>query len=227
MDLVSRIDSRWFPRLELQSELSSLSVAFAAVDYFKEKVHQDATDAQLVLTRPGKASLLEEQLTESGWQIGHVEPTDQAFIGLVRRARSRVVIMTPFLDENGAAWLQELISQIAHGVRIVLILRSLEDATRPDYPKGLNLIRDCLFARGVELHNYSIPRGVAGKRETFHAKLVLADADVAYVGSANITAASREYSMEMGVVLRGRAARSVGMVVDAVIRCVKGTGHAE
>jgi phosphatidylserine/phosphatidylglycerophosphate/cardiolipin synthase-like enzyme len=68
------------------------------------------------------------------------------------------------------------------------------------------------------LYNYSIPRDEGQKRETFHAKIILADSDVAYVGSANLTAASREYSMEMGVVLRGKAAREVAIVIDAVLR---------
>jgi phosphatidylserine/phosphatidylglycerophosphate/cardiolipin synthase-like enzyme len=46
---------------------------------------------------------------------------------------------------------------------------------------------------------------------------VLCDRSAAYLGSSNVTAASLEHSMEMGVVLEGRAAASVADVIDAVL----------
>lgn len=150
--------------------------------------------------------------------MGSVEPTDQAFMALVQQAQHRVVIMTPFLDGSGAQWLQELVENVRPGVSINLILRSLEDSSRSDYPVGYDVSRAWLAARDVRVFNYSIPRASGASRETFHAKVVLADRNVAYVGSANLTAASRDYSMEMGVVLRGKAAWEVSEVLDAVMR---------
>jgi phosphatidylserine/phosphatidylglycerophosphate/cardiolipin synthase-like enzyme len=218
MGLTSKVASRWIARPEFESALASLAIAFAAIDHFKKNVHRDATEARVVLTRPGHASVLESELIESGWQIGHVEPTDEAFVGLVRRAQKRVVIMTPFLDERGATWLQELIGQIDASVEIVLVLRSLEDPTRTDFPRGVAVARECLSARAVVVYNYSIPHNVGQQRETFHAKIILADSDVAYVGSANLTAASRDYSMEVGVVVKGKAARDISVLIEAVLR---------
>lgn len=52
--------------------------------------------------------------------------------------------------------------------------------------------------------------------ETFHAKVVLADDDYAYVGSANMNRSSLENAMELGVLMRGEAARAVGRVVNAI-----------
>jgi phosphatidylserine/phosphatidylglycerophosphate/cardiolipin synthase-like enzyme len=46
---------------------------------------------------------------------------------------------------------------------------------------------------------------------------VLCDRSAAYLGSSNVTAASLDHSMEMGVVLEGRAAASVADVIDAVL----------
>jgi hypothetical protein len=51
----------------------------------------------------------------------------------------------------------------------------------------------------------------------FHAKVALADSDLAYVGSANMTMFSR-HSMELGVLVEGRAARVVANVVRAVTK---------
>lgn len=103
------------------------------------------------------------------------------------------------------------------GVERILILRSLEDNTRKDYPLGFDTLSPWPKAQGTLVFNYSIPR-LEGGRETFHAKVVLCDRSVAYLGSSNVTAASLEHSMEMGVVLEGRAAARVADVIDAVLK---------
>jgi phosphatidylserine/phosphatidylglycerophosphate/cardiolipin synthase-like enzyme len=54
-----------------------------------------------------------------------------------------------------------------------------------------------------------------GGYESFHAKVVLADEDLAYVGSANMTQYER-HSMELGLVVEGRPARAIASVVRAV-----------
>ena len=66
---------------------------------------------------------------------------------------------------------------------------------------------------GVEVRNYtvSLPKGF----ETFHAKVVIADHDLAYVGSANMTRFERR-SMELGIMVDGKAAKVVASVVRAV-----------
>lgn len=159
---------------------------------------------------------MEQKLSALGWRTTDLEPTEHAFYDMVRAAKRRVVVMTPFFDRTGAAWLHELLSSVSPGVERTLILRSLEENTRKDYPFGLDSISPWLKTQGVRVFNYSIPRADGG-RETFHAKAVLCDRNAAYLGSSNMTAASLEHSMEMGVVLEGRAAATVAEVVDAVL----------
>jgi len=221
LGLLTRSGHRWLPRRDFHSELAKVSVAFSAIDHYKAVVHRDETEAQVILTSPARSNGLETQLQASGWHTADIEPTDRAFQSLVRGARECVLVMTPFLDARGADWLRELFSQVREGVAIQLVLRSLEDPTRADYPVGYALLRPWLAARRVSVFNYSIPRDGGGGRETFHAKVILADRDSAYVGSANLTAASRDYSMEMGVVLHGKAARQISAVLDAVIRAAE------
>jgi len=69
--------------------------------------------------------------------------------------------------------------------------------------------------------NYSLLRSSTFGRETFHAKVVLCDNDTAYLGSSNMNSASLEHSMEMGVVLKGRAAADVTVIVDAVMKAAQ------
>ncbi|MGA3982430.1 phospholipase D-like domain-containing protein [Ralstonia nicotianae] len=193
-----------------------LAFALNAVAHYRSVVHRDATLAQIVLTKPPRPSVLEQKLSALGWRTTGLESTEHAFHGLVRTARRRVIVMTPFFDRTGAAWLQELLSHVPPGVERILILRSLEDTKREDYPVGFDAIAPWLKASRVQVFNYSIAR-MDGGRETFHAKAVLCDRSAAYLGSSNVTAASLENSMEMGVVLEGRATAGVAEVVDAVL----------
>jgi phosphatidylserine/phosphatidylglycerophosphate/cardiolipin synthase-like enzyme len=204
------------PRNGAHTRFQRLAFALHAVEHYRSFVHRDATVAQVVLTKPPQPSVLEQKLSALGWRTTDLEPTGHAFHGMVRAAQRRVVVMTPFFDSTGAAWLQELWSYVTPGVERTLILRSLEDRARKDYPFGFETISGWLKAQGVRVFNYSIPR-MNGGRETFHAKAVLCDRSAAYLGSSNVTAASLEHSMEMGVVLDGRAAAGVAEVIDAVL----------
>lgn len=193
-----------------------LAFALHAVQYYRSFVHRDATVAQVVLTKPPQPSLLEQKLSALGWRTTALELTEHAFQGMVRAAQRRVVVMTPFFDSKGAAWLRELLTCVSPGVERILILRSLEDLNRKDYPLGYDTIAPWLKTRSVKVFNYSIPRTDSG-RETFHAKAVLCDRTAAYLGSSNVTAASLEHSLEMGVVLEGHAVTGVAEVIDAVL----------
>jgi phosphatidylserine/phosphatidylglycerophosphate/cardiolipin synthase-like enzyme len=194
-----------------------LAFALASVQHYLTAVHQDATRVQVVLTKPPRPSVLEGKLGELGWRTSDLEATDHAFNSLVRSAQRRVIVMTPFFDERGAAWIQELFGFVSVGVERVLILRSLEDSSKRDYPTGFTAIQTWLAAQQVKVFNYSIPRSSGFGRETFHAKVVVADRRYAYVGSSNVTAASLDHSMEMGVALEGKAVAEVAEVIDAVL----------
>ena len=194
-----------------------LALALFAVEHYKAAVHEDATTARVVLTKPPRPCVLETKLAELGWRTFDLEPTEHAFKRMVHEAQSRVVVMTPFFDVTGALWLKELFEGVSGQVTKVLVLRSLEEPARRDYPKGFDAIAPWLAAEKVEVYNYSIPRAPGAGRETFHAKVVLCDSDIAYVGSSNVNAASLEHSMEMGVAMRGRAARDVATIVSAVL----------
>lgn len=214
--LVDTIQHGFKAHHDAREQFLRLALALFSIDFYQSSVHRDSTVAQVVLTRPPRPSALEERLLDLGWRTASLEPTDHAFHDIVRAAQRRVVVMTPFFDVIGATWLRELLSYTAPEVERTLILRSLEDSTRKDYPVGLDAISPWLRANGIQVFNYSI-RKLDGGRETFHAKSVLCDRNAAYLGSSNMTSASLEHSMEMGVVLKGRAAASVADVVDAVL----------
>lgn len=219
LKLVVRNGDRWVASVPLHRQLTELAVAFAALEHYAHGVHQDETLAQVILTRPVHSLALQEQLEQTGWLTAGTEHTAEAFKSLVGRARERIVVLTPFLDERGAEWVRQLLEPVSRRIRILLVLRSLDERGAWDYPRGYDTIRDWLNAQGIRVLNYSLRRHGAPQRETFHAKVILADSEVAYVGSANITGNSREDSMEMGVVVKSRAATEISYVIDAVLKC--------
>jgi phosphatidylserine/phosphatidylglycerophosphate/cardiolipin synthase-like enzyme len=54
-----------------------------------------------------------------------------------------------------------------------------------------------------------------GRATAFHAKVLIADQDLAYVGSANMTVFAR-HSMELGILVDGRAARVIANVIRGI-----------
>jgi len=216
--LLSRDGNSFLPTVDAYSRFPRLALALHAIEYYVKLVHRDATTAKVVLTKPPRPSALETRLDDLGWRTSSLEPTAHAFTGMVQKAKHRIVVMTPFLDTKGAAWLKELFGQAQPGTSRLLVLRSLEDPMRPDYPIGLSSISQWLASEGVHVYNYSIPRDTGYGRETFHAKVVLCDDSAAYVGSSNATAASLEHSMEMGVAIDGNAARDVATIMEAVLK---------
>ena len=74
-------------------------------------------------------------------------------------------------------------------------------------------------AAGGEVREYWLPRtGTEGPAaETFHAKLVMADTNLVYVGSSNLMASSLDGGLECGVLLEGRHATPFCRIVEAVL----------
>jgi len=215
--LLDEVSDGFRARESSHPRFGRLAFALNTIQHYAAVVHRDDTRVKVVLTKPPRPSVLERKLADLGWRTADLEATDHAFNGMVRSAQRRVVVLTPFFDIKGASWLRELFGFVTPGVERVLVLRSLEAPTRNDYPKGFDTIRPWLIENAVKIFNYSIPRMEGDGRETFHAKVVLCDRSCAYLGSSNMNAASLEHSMEMGVVLEGRAAADVAEVVDAVI----------
>jgi phosphatidylserine/phosphatidylglycerophosphate/cardiolipin synthase-like enzyme len=219
--LLDKVTTGFLPRTGTHNKFQRLALSLHAIEYYTSSIHVDATRTSVVLTKPAKPSTLEQKLSQRGWRTSDLEPTDSAFHSMCRSAKSRVVVMTPFLDVKGAAWLKELFSVTMPRVERILVLRSLESPTKDDYPNGYDSIAEWLGEQSIRVFNYSIPKLDGKGRETFHAKVLLCDYEIAYLGSSNITSASISHSMEMGVTVSGRAAADVAVVIEAVLDSAK------
>jgi phosphatidylserine/phosphatidylglycerophosphate/cardiolipin synthase-like enzyme len=205
---------RW-ERIAEESAFHHLSPLLAAVAFYRHSAHRDRTTAEVVLTRPGEPSALEDTLNESGFATGLMEVTSEAFGDLAASATKHFTVMTPFLDVHGGRWLAQLLSRTKASVKRTVVLRHAGNPTHPAYPVGIHALQSSLGGIQIDVLDYLVPKP-AGGYETFHAKVILSDDSYAYVGSANMNRASLEYSMELGVLLRGDAARRISQIIDAI-----------
>ena len=180
--------------------------------------------SEVVLTRPRAPSQLDKAIIDDTSLSVHVENTDDAFASIAASAKNRLTIMTPFLDEMGASWAIALFNVAKDTVSKELILRFLQDPSSNLYPEGLPAILADLKRLGVKVYDFAVPRPDTPQfYETFHAKVICADGNRAYVGSANLSRHSKETSMEMGMLVSGTVARRV----DAVLQTVRGIAISE
>lgn len=171
--------------------------------------------AQFVVTLPPDPSRIGQELQRAaGSSFTVLTDTKDAFLHLARRAKERLVVMTPYIDATGLDWATDLFAATQAAQRI-LVVRGKEQIPSIGYPA--QRLRSLI----TELHDYRFETPEAEGRtalETFHAKIVLADSVAAYVGSANLLYRSRETNLECGFLLEGSAVAPVGVVVEAVLR---------
>lgn len=195
--------------------LAELAPLFQAVHIYRTKIHQDADTVEVVLTKPPNPSQLVKTL--EGMLLGTwgLLDTREVLPSIAENATERFVVMTPFLDQVGGEILLALFKHVSPSVRKQLILRATADGLLP--PGYLANVGQ-LSGLGVETYNFRLEKTEATGMETFHAKVVLADDTKAYVGSSNMNKWSFQYSLELGLLVSGKAASRIGQVVNAVMK---------
>jgi hypothetical protein len=165
--------------------------------------------AAAVVTMPPLPSSVGRALPTMGLAHAGLIPTSEAFQRVADAASESLSVMTPFVNEEGLRWALQIFRRTRAPQRR-LVVRAV-----PACRRTIRECRDEIQSVGVEVLNYSLRISDGPYYETFHAKVVLADASLAYVGSANFLAYAR-HSMELGILADGRAAHVIANVVRAV-----------
>ena len=137
----------------------------------------------------------------------------QQLLALLDDAREDVVLVSAYLVPT-----PELESAIARatgrGVRVRILTNSLRSNNHLAADSAYRRHLHALLGSGVELHEMhalALDRDrymrtpVEGKRIGLHAKLMLVDRDISYVGSCNLDPRSLRLNTETGLVVRGAA----------------------
>jgi phosphatidylserine/phosphatidylglycerophosphate/cardiolipin synthase-like enzyme len=178
---------------------------------------RDVNRVEITLSPPAHPSRLMEVLPKQGFSWARLYNTKDSLIELASQARQRFTIVSPFLDTEGLEWIGGLFEATArHPVERTLIVRGRGE-------RDLEVLRSHqsqLATLGAKVLTYAVTHDPALRSptlETFHAKILLADSDKAYVGSANMNRPSRDFSMECGVIICGPCVKPVATLVDAMM----------
>ena len=175
---------------------------------------RDANQVEITLSPPALPSRLMETLPKQGFSWTRLYDTKDSLIELASQAKRRLVIVSPFLDKEGVQWIGQLFeATVREQMERIMIVRGRDKADT----EALCGSSSHFASYGVKILSYAIARDTSRSIETFHAKILLADGDKAYVGSANMTRWSRDFSMECGVILRGPSVKPVATLVDAIL----------
>lgn len=162
-----------------------------------------------VVTLPEAPSAIARILPTEGPIHASIGRTEDSLNEIARAAVTSLTVMSPFVNREGGEFTQQLFDNCSAPRRTLITRRA--GATR----LALEPLLPEMASKGITVLDYLLP--AEGGFETFHAKIVIADGDQAYVGSANMTRYAR-HSMELGVIVKGRAARAVAALVRAVER---------
>lgn len=162
-----------------------------------------------VVTLPAAPSRLTQVLPIEGPVHASMESTDNEITRIAQSAVTSITIMSPFVNKVGAEFAMRAFDQ-SQAKEKTLVTRLAGNTGHVVRPLLTEMNR-----RGIRVLDYFIPAGEG--YETFHAKVVVADGDLAYVGSANMTMYNR-HSMELGIIVKGKAAHAVAALVRSVQR---------
>jgi hypothetical protein len=204
----------------IPAELQRLAQVLSGADHFRRmRLNHEAIE--LAVTMPLIPSYLEKELAATLGRPGGFLTTSAAFIRLAQAASRRLVVMTPFIDAGGFRWLRRLFEATPADCQKIVVLR---DTDRYMVELGVQHA-DWLSVLQVSVRDYHQSHTVGAGRalpiETFHAKVVVADDTLAYVGSANLLNSSEGLSLETGLLVGGAAAVQVARLVDAVLRVAR------
>jgi cardiolipin synthase C len=161
-------------------------------------------DVEFIGDRPGK--------NDSVLGMGGGGLTTAALARLVEGARERVVIQSPYLVLSAEA-LALFRRARARGVRVRIDTNSLASTDNLQAFSGYRNQRAELLRMGLEIFEFK-PRG---KRPIvgLHAKTLVVDSKVVFIGTYNLDPRSQNLNTEVGVIIRNEAlARSVEAAIE-------------
>jgi hypothetical protein len=189
------------------SEMETLSTLLAGATWYRDSVHRDDNIARVVMPHPKRSTRLWQQLESMGARGASIVDTDSCFHSIALNARRRLVVASPFIDAHGAQFLSDLFSRTSADVERILVTRVTDEILKhfsAETPTA---------ARLLDYGN----QGDSNEYETFHAKVLLADQQSCYIGSANLNWASLRQTVELGVWLEGAAVQDVASIVDGIV----------
>jgi len=178
-----------------------------------EQLQKSDSQVDLVATLP-------DSLPLSPQTRQAILPLVAALHRLITDAEQEILILNPFFEHEGFDRLASaLLAAAARGATITIVTRRLSDTTSINHQvlKEL-LLQACAQGLGKRFAFWEYQQ-VEGARMvlTSHAKVLVADGEKAYIGSANLTEYGMSRFLEIGVILEGVQVEHLKRILKAVL----------
>jgi phosphatidylserine/phosphatidylglycerophosphate/cardiolipin synthase-like enzyme len=169
--------------------------------------------AQLIATLPDSLSLDAD--------IRHSIPSLAASLHrLITEAKSEIFILNPFFEQVGFNRLESaLLAAAKHGVTITIITQLLKNPTAINHRVIRRLAERAKEDSLISCFSFYEYQQIDVDYATMasHAKVLLADNEIAYIGSANLTEYGMSRMVEVGIILEGRPVQQLRQIFQALL----------
>ncbi|MGP8056925.1 MAG: phospholipase D-like domain-containing protein [Nitrososphaerales archaeon] len=162
-------------------------------------------------------SLPESQLSGFQTQYPQLVQTAVAFRAVLNAAKEEVLISAPFLEEHGVLVYADLIRRLARD-RVYIRCLTREYDTNLQVQKAVRRLADLYYSWGdktrLQVREYHVQLGDVTSSvpstddrfhyESTHAKLLIADNNLCYVGSAELRMNALYANFEAGILVTGK-----------------------
>jgi len=136
------------------------------------------------------------------------EEIEPALVRLAAEAEKDLWIVNPFFDEYGAQRLMNsMLGAAKNGVKVWILGRQIGRASGNGINEAVQKIALAFIEENleklIEIRDFYRQDGQGRQLYGLHTKMMIADEDMAYIGSANLTKHSLRSNFEVGVILRG------------------------
>lgn len=107
------------------SELRRLANLLRGAEHYR-RLRRDPARIELAVTMPIAPSYLEAELPLLSSRPGGYISTSEAFLRVSQAATSRLVVMTPFINQRGFQWLRSVLETAQRSVKKIVVLRDID-----------------------------------------------------------------------------------------------------
>ncbi len=182
------------------------------------KYHKQDENITISVSAPGLSNYSIGKVIERNGFI----TTESAFMQLISSAKHIIRISSPFLQrnvagENGIPNLEKtILTAYQRGCKFVILSREVYSKRKSDLTWLIDLSRKNGFAEKLEIFDYHKSKNGDKVDSSTHAKLIIADEETAYIGSAELRLNSLYKNFEVGVLLKGTAIMGLVELFDSM-----------
>lgn len=182
--------------------------------HFLEVFDANASEQERTMLREGAYDQL-TFLSRVPDAATNLQGTETDLLGALSRivgdAETSLVLVTPFINEMGSKTLVERVGHATvRGVDVTIVTRDTDSNNETEIDQLVESVKDEGDPERLSIYDF----GAEDAR--LHAKAIVCDEEVAYIGSANMTSYSLREAVEVGIVIEGPSVAEVSSFFERV-----------